>query len=78
MSVGSQRPTTHEPLPFDRGAAGEHSVRLLCHVLDMPANGYYDWQQAHKHVTSIQPAAWQEALVNVFSRHHSRYGTRRS
>ena len=54
-----------------------HPVRLLCHVLGVPASGYYAWQQAQQQVVAQGEPAWETTLVKVFGRHKRRYGTRR-
>ena len=52
-------------------------MRLLCHVLRVPASGYYAWQNAQ--LQSIAPGepAWETALVKAFSHYKRRDGTRR-
>jgi putative transposase len=54
-----------------------YSVRLLCHVLGIPTNGYYAWQQAQHQVIVHGEPAWEIALVKVFGHYQRRYGTRR-
>ena len=54
-----------------------HPVRLLCQLVEVPASGYYAWQQAQQQ-TMAQPApAWETALVKVFGVYKRCYGTRR-
>ncbi|TFZ61723.1 IS3 family transposase, partial [Hymenobacter sp. UV11] len=54
-----------------------YPVRLLCQLVEVPASGYYAWQQAqHQKVAQIEPA-WETALVKVFGVHKRCYGTRR-
>lgn len=55
---------------------GQHSVRLLCQVLNVPS-GYYAWQQAQQQAGEKGSPAWEEVLVKVFGRHKRPYGTRR-
>ena len=57
---------------------GHHPVRRLCQVLDVPASGFYAWQQGQLRAAgSDETPAWETALVNVFGVHQRRYGTRR-
>ncbi|RZK90393.1 MAG: IS3 family transposase, partial [Hymenobacter sp.] len=54
-----------------------HPIRLLCQLVEVPASGYYAWQQAqHQKVMQCEPA-WETALVKVFGVHKRCYGTRR-
>jgi hypothetical protein len=54
-----------------------YPVRLLCQLVEVPASGYYAWQQAQQQaVVQIEPA-WETALVKVFGVHKRCYGTRR-
>ena len=62
---------------FIAARRGQHPVRLLCHVLGVPASGYYAWQQNQQQEVGQREPAWETALVNVFGRHKRRYGTRR-
>jgi putative transposase len=62
---------------FIEAQRGQHSVRLLCHVLGVPTSGYYAWQQAQQQAIGAQPPVWEEVLIKVFGRHQRRYGTRR-
>jgi putative transposase len=62
---------------FIDGQRATHPVRLLCHVLRVPASGYYAWQQAQQQRIAPSEPAWETALVKVFSHHKRRYGTRR-
>ena len=52
-------------------------VRLLCHVLRVPASGYYAWQHAQQQLIAPSGPAWETALVKAFSHHKRRYGTHR-
>ncbi|MDB5267209.1 MAG: hypothetical protein JWP58_249 [Hymenobacter sp.] len=62
---------------FIDGQRATHPVRLLCHVLRVPASGYYAWQQAQQQSIALSEPAWETALVKVFGHHKRRYGTRR-
>ena len=62
---------------FMEAQRGAYSVRLLCHVLGVPASGYYAWQQVQQQAVAPGEPAWETALVKVFGRHQRRYGTRR-
>ena len=37
---------------FIEAQRGQHPVRLLCQVLNVPASGYYAWQQAQQQVVA--------------------------
>ena len=57
---------------------GHHPVRRLCQVLDVPASGFYAWQQGQLRAAgSDETPVWETALVKVFGVHQRRYGTRR-
>ena len=62
---------------FIDGQRATHPVRLLCHVLRVPARGYYAWQQAQQQSIVQGEPAWETALVKVFGHHKRRDGTRR-
>ena len=62
---------------FIEAQRSQYPVRLLCHVVAVPASGYYAWQQAQEKAASKQSPAWEEVLIKVFGRHKRRYGTRR-
>ena len=62
---------------FIDGQRATHPVRLLCHVLRVPASGYYAWQHAQQQRITPSEPAWETALVKAFSHHKRRYGTRR-
>ena len=62
---------------FIEGYRSQHPVRLLCHVMGVPASGYYAWQQAQQQVVAHGEPAWETVLVKVFGRHKRCYGTRR-
>src|SRR5205823_10760233 len=48
---------------------GYYPVRLLCQLVEVPASGYYAWQQL-QHQAVLKPApAWETALVKVFGVH---------
>jgi putative transposase len=54
-----------------------YPVRLLCQLVEVPASGYYAWQQAQSQKIVQQEPAWETALVKVFGVHKRCYGTRR-
>ena len=55
----------------------QYSVRLLCQLVQVPASGYYTWQQAQKQKVAQREPAWETALVKAFGVHKRCYGTRR-
>ena len=67
---------------FIEAQRGHYPVRLLCQLVQVPASGYYAWQQGQwqqvqqQAVTQPEPA-WEQALVKVFGVHKRCYGTRR-
>jgi putative transposase len=52
-------------------------VRLLCQLVEVPASGYYAWQQSHQQVVGQMEPAWETTLIKVFRAHKRCYGTRR-
>ncbi|RZK19511.1 MAG: IS3 family transposase [Hymenobacter sp.] len=54
-----------------------YPVRLLCQLVEVPASGYYAWQQAQQQVVEQAEPVWETALVKVFGVHKRCYGTRR-
>ena len=55
-----------------------YPVRLLCGVLQVAPARYYAWRkQAAGTPSAAAAAAWEEALVDTFTHHRKRYGTRR-
>jgi putative transposase len=53
-----------------------YPVRLLCRILGVTPARYYAW--GARVASPIQPATvWQAAMVQVFTYHKQRYGTRR-
>ena len=62
---------------FIAAERGHYPVRRLCQVLDVPASGFYAWQAAQRAVGRPKTPTWETALVQVFSVHKRRYGTRR-
>ena len=54
-----------------------YPVRLLCQLVQVPASGYYTWQQIQQHAVTQPESAWEEALVKVSGVHKRCYGTRR-
>ena len=62
---------------FIDGQRATHPVRLLGHVLRVPASRYYAWQHAQQQSIAPGEPAWETALVKAFSYHKRRYGTRR-
>ena len=57
---------------FIDGQRATHPVRLLCHVLRVPASGYYAWQHAQQQRITPSEPAWETALVKAFSHHKRR------
>jgi len=62
---------------FIEAQRDHYPVRLLCQLVEVPASGYYAWQQAQKQVVTQLEPAWETALVKVFGVHKRCYGTRR-
>ena len=62
---------------FIAAERGHYPVRRLCHVLGVPASGYYAWRAGQQQVVAKPEPAWETALVKVFRHHKRRYGTRR-
>ena len=62
---------------FIEAQRGQHSVRLLCQLVQVPVSGYYAWQQAHHQTVNYSEPAWETALVKAFGVHKRCYGTRR-
>jgi hypothetical protein len=62
---------------FIQAQREQYPVRLLCQVVQVPASGYYAWQQTQQQAIKREAAAWEEALVKVFGAHKRCYGTRR-
>ncbi|MGI4737374.1 MAG: IS3 family transposase [Janthinobacterium lividum] len=62
---------------FIEAQRGHYSVRLLCQLVQVPASGYYAWQQAQQQAVNQSEPAWETALVKVFGVHKRCYGTRR-
>ena len=62
---------------FIAAERGHYPVRRLCHVLGVPASGYYAWLVGQQRVEGGATPAWETALVKVFRHHKRRYGTRR-
>lgn len=55
-----------------------YPVRLLCQVLGVTPSRYYAWGVRGAKVAKLAaPAAWELALVQTFTYHKQRYGTRR-
>jgi putative transposase len=54
-----------------------YSVRLLCRLLGVTPGCYYAWaaQRASLPI-SAREVTWKSPLVQVFTRHKQRYGTR--
>ncbi|SET98743.1 IS3 family transposase [Hymenobacter actinosclerus] len=55
----------------------QYAVRLLCQLVQVPASGYYAWQQVQQQAIPKTEPAWETALVKVFGVHKRCYGTRR-
>ena len=62
---------------FSAAQRDHYPVRLLCQLVEVPASGYYAWQQAQQQVVAQQVPTWEAALVKVFGVHKRCYGTRR-
>lgn len=62
---------------FIEAQRDHYPVRQLCQVLEVPASGYYAWQQAKQQLISAEAPDWEETLVKVFGVHKRCYGTRR-
>lgn len=62
---------------FIEGQRSQYPVRLLCHVMAVPASGYYAWQHAQQQAVAQPEPAWETDLVKVFGVHKRCYGTRR-
>ena len=62
---------------FIAAERGHYPVQRLCQVPDVPASGFYAWQQGQQRAVEPQTPAWETALVKVFGVHKRRYGTRR-
>jgi len=62
---------------FIAAERGHYPVQRRCQVLDVPASGFYAWQQGQQRAVEPQTPAWETALVKVFGVHKRRYGTRR-
>ncbi|OGX87961.1 IS3 family transposase [Hymenobacter coccineus] len=62
---------------FIKAQRGHYCVRLLCQLVQVPASGYYAWQQAQQQVVNQSEPAWEMALVKAFGVHKRCYGTRR-
>ena len=50
---------------FIDGQRTTHPVRRLCHVLRVPASGYYAWQHAQQQRIAPSEPAWETALVKA-------------
>jgi len=62
---------------FIEAQRDQYPVRLLCQLVQVPASGYYAWQQTQKQAANQLTPAWETALVKVFGVHKRCYGTRR-
>lgn len=62
---------------FVEAQRGDYPVRLLCQLVQVPASGYYAWQQLQQQAVRKPEPAWETALVKVFGVHKRCYGTRR-
>jgi len=54
-----------------------YPVRLLCRVLGVTPTRYYAWSARAVSQPQAVVAAWQTAMVQAFTAHKQRYGTRR-
>ena len=62
---------------FIKAQQGTYPVRGLCRALGVAPSRYYAWQQGQQRAVGEITPAWETALVAMFARHKSRYGTRR-
>ena len=62
---------------FIEAQRNQYPVRLLCQLVQVPASGYYAWQQAKQREVTPTAPAWETALIKVFGVHTRCYGTRR-
>lgn len=62
---------------FIEAQRGHYPVRLLGQLVQVPASGYYAWQQAQQQAVNRPEPEWESALVKVFGVHKRCYGTRR-
>jgi len=62
---------------FVEAQRDHYPVRLRCQLVEVPAIGYYAWQQAQQQTMAQQAPDWEAALVKVFGVHKRCYGTRR-
>jgi putative transposase len=62
---------------FIAAERGHYPVRRLCQVLNVPASGFYAWQQSQQGAVGPATPAWETALVKAFRYHERRYGTQR-
>ena len=62
---------------FVEAQRDSYPVRLLCQLVQVPASGYYAWQQLQQQAVTQPEPAWGTALAKVFSVHKRCYGTRR-
>ncbi len=62
---------------FIEAQRDHYPVRLICQLVQVPASGYYAWQQAQHQTLNQAEPAWETALVKVFGVPKRCYGTRR-
>lgn len=55
----------------------QYAVRVLCQLVQVPASGYYAWQQTQQQAATQPEPAWETALIKGFGVHKRCYGTRR-
>ena len=60
---------------FIKAQQGTYPVRGLCRALGVAPSRYYAWQQGQQRAVGEITPAWETALVAMFARHKSRYGT---
>lgn len=57
---------------FIEAQRDHYPVRLLCQLVEVPASGYYAWQETQQQAETKPEPAWETALVKVFGVHNGR------